>query len=209
MKNKHPRGQRQTALHSTGVDPAAVFLALPQSVPSHKTSPPFRPHLLDPGRYERVQRAGFARAGVRRAASSFNHNGQDGDKLFLKILGLRFQGYRDPGAGRGGGDVKGILEKGLPGLLHQRRRRLAAVAGSQADACALIFLAEFALRILQELIRSRDDWNNPRIVSNKYKRHIFFAPMQYLINAISKSLVFPKSGWEGPQSRETELLQTR
>ena len=49
MKNKHPRGQRQTALHSTGVDPAAVFLALPQSVPPHKTSPPFRPHLLDPG----------------------------------------------------------------------------------------------------------------------------------------------------------------
>ena len=64
---------------------------------------------------------------------------------------------------------------------------MAAVAGSQAGACALIFLAKFALRILQELIRSRDDWNKPQIVSNKYKRHIFFAPMQYLINAISKS----------------------
>lgn len=90
VKNKHPGGQRQTALHSTGVDPPAVFLALPQTVPPHKTSPPFRPHLLDPGRYERVQRAGFARAGVRRAASLFNHNGQDGDKLFKIILGLRF-----------------------------------------------------------------------------------------------------------------------
>ena len=126
-----------------------------------------------------------------------------GTSFFKKILGLRLQGYRDPGAGRGGGDVKGILEKGLPGLLHQRRRRLAAVAGSQADVCALIFLAKLAFRILQELIRSRDDWNKPWIVSNKYKRHIFFEPMQYLINVISKSLVFPKTGWEGPQSRET------
>ena len=80
-----------------------------------------------------------------------------GTSFFKKILGLRLQGYRDPGAGRGGGDVKGILEKGLPGLLHQRRRRLAAVAGSQADVCALIFLAKLAFRILQELIRSRDD----------------------------------------------------
>lgn len=71
---------------------------------------------------------------------------------------------------------------------------MAAVAGSQADVCALIFLAKLAFRILQELIRSRDDWDKRRIVSNKYKRHIFFEPMQYLINVISKSLVFPKTG---------------
>lgn len=77
-----------------------------------------------------------------------------------------------------------------------------AAAGSQANACALVFLAKFAFKILQELIRSRGDWNKPRVISNKYKRHIFFEPMQYLINLISKSLVFPKAGWKGPQSRE-------
>lgn len=65
VKNKHPGGQRQIALHSTGVDPAEVFLALPRPVPPHKTSPPLRPHLLDPGRQERVRRAGFASSGRR------------------------------------------------------------------------------------------------------------------------------------------------
>ena len=122
---------------------------------------------------------------------------------FLKNIGTSIPGPLGPwgGAGRGGdgGDVSGVLERGLPRLC-QRRPRLAA-AGSQASACALVFLAKFAFRILQELIRSRDDWNKPRVISNKYKRHIFFEPMQYLINLISKSLVFPKPGWEGPQSQ--------